>query len=89
MAKRSRAVRRTTSKAHLTLLVACMALSIALCVWGTIGWRRAYRAQSEADHLTQAEQFRDTQLLRIVVRGGEAAAQMTLQGESGVFVDPE
>jgi hypothetical protein len=61
-----------------------MVLSIALCVWGSIGWRRAYRAQAEADHLMSAEQFRDVQLLKIVVRGGEAAAQMALERESGV-----
>ena len=71
-------------------VVACMLLSIALCVWGAIGWRRAYRAQAEADHLTSAEQFRDVQLLRIVVRGGEAAAQLALEGEPGLAPgDPE
>ncbi len=64
------------------LVVACMVLSIALCAWGTIGWRRAYRAQAEFENLAWAEQLRDAQLLRIVVRGGEAAAQLALDGMS-------
>jgi hypothetical protein len=64
------------------LLAACVVLSVALCVWGALGWRRAYRAQAEADRLTRAEQLRDAQLLRIVVSGGEAVAQMALEGIS-------
>jgi len=63
-----------------TLLVACSALSIGLCLWGTVGWRRAYRAQGEVDHLVREEEARDAQLLRIVARGGEAAAQLALEG---------
>jgi hypothetical protein len=66
--------------ARSALLVACTALSIGLCVWGTVGWRRAYRAQAEIDHLVWAEEVRDAQLLRIIVRGGEAAAQLALEG---------
>jgi len=64
------------------LLAACVVLSVVLCVWGAVGWRRAYRAQAEADRLTRAEQLRDAQLLRIVVSGGEAIAQMALEGIS-------
>ncbi len=66
--------------ARSALLVACAALSIGLCVWGTVGWRRAYRARAEVDHLVSAEQLRDAQLLRIIARGGEAAAQLAVEG---------
>lgn len=66
--------------ARSTLLVACTALSIGLCVWGAVGWRRAYQAQAEVDHLVRAEEVRDAQLLRVIVRGGEAAAQLALEG---------
>jgi hypothetical protein len=65
--------------ARSALLVACTALCTGLCVWGTVGWRRAYRAQAEIDQLVRAEELRDVQLLRIIVRGGEAAAQLALE----------
>ncbi len=73
---------RTTSRAPPTLLLVCAVLAVALCVWGAVGWRRAYRAQAEADQVTWTEGFRDAQLLRVVVRGGEAVAQMALEGAS-------
>jgi hypothetical protein len=66
--------------ARSALLVACTAVSIGLCVWGTVGWRRAYRAQAEIDQRVWAEEVRDAQLLRIIVKGGEAAAQLALEG---------
>jgi TRAP-type C4-dicarboxylate transport system permease small subunit len=82
MAREGTIADRMNRARSMLLVVACMVLSIALCVWGTIGWRRAYRAQAEVDNLAGAEQFRDAQLLRIVVRGGEAAAQLALEGMS-------
>lgn len=67
-------------KAHLKLLIACLAVAIALCLWGAAGWRRAYRAEVEADRLRRAEELLDRQLLDIVMRGGAAAAEQALDG---------
>jgi hypothetical protein len=83
-----------TDRARCTLLVTCTALSIGLCAWGSVGWRRAYRAEADVDHLVRTEQVRDAQLLRIIVRGGEAAAQLALEGRfeataAGMLVDGE
>jgi hypothetical protein len=75
-------------KPHVVLLVACMVLSVALCIWGAVGWRRAYRAEAEADRLTRDVQLRDLQLLSMVVRGGEAAARLALEGAAGYGADP-
>ncbi len=67
-------------RARSLVLLVCTALSIGLCAWGTLGWRRAYRAQAEVDHLRWAERLEDAQLLRIVVAGGEAVARLALEG---------
>jgi hypothetical protein len=67
-------------KTHLGLIVACLLLALALCAWGAVGWRRAYRAEVEADRLRRAEALRDAQLLGIIVRGGAAAAQLAQEG---------
>jgi hypothetical protein len=72
------------STAHLMLLGASAALSTSLCVWGAVGWGRAYRAEAEVNHLTWADELRDAQLLGVVVRGGEAAAQLALEKEPEV-----
>jgi hypothetical protein len=64
------------------LVVVCLTVAFALCVWGAVGWRRACRAEAEADRLPRAERFQDAQLLEIEVRGAEAAAQLALEGAS-------
>jgi hypothetical protein len=74
--------REPPGRPGIELLVACVGVAVALCVWGTIGWRHAYRAEAEANQLRWSEQLREAQLLGIMVRGSEASARMTLEGVS-------
>jgi hypothetical protein len=59
--------------------VATALAAAALCAWGTVGWRRAYAAQVTAAGLARERELREAQLLRIVVRGDEAAAELSAE----------